>query len=47
MINKNTPKKEFDKTFVFLLIIIYEKNVYKLRGLFKGPVKLDKEENIF
>ena len=31
----------------FLLISIIFKNVYKLRGLFKDFVKLDRQENIF
>ena len=31
----------------FLLISIILKNIYRLRGLFKGFIKFDRQENIF
>ena len=38
----NKQKSEF-----LLISIILKQNVYRLRSLFKGPVKLDKQKNIF
>ena len=41
-----STRKKFKKNSAISLIITYEKNVYKLRSLFKGCIKLDRQENI-
>ena len=43
-----STREKFEKKFANLLIMISIKiNIYKLRGLFKGSIKLDKQEKIF
>ena len=42
-----STRKKFKKNSAISLIITYEKNFYKLRSLFKGCIKLDRQENIF
>ena len=39
-------RETIEKKSEFLLILIMLKNVYRLWSLFKGSVKLDKQENI-
>ena len=41
------PKEEQSLTFSDFLFNDFFKNVYRLRGLFKGSIKLDIQENIF
>ena len=41
------PKEEQSLTFSDFYSINSFKNVYRLRGLFKGSIKLDIQENIF
>ena len=43
----STKENKEQKSKILLILIILSKNVYILRGLFKGFVKLDKQENIF
>ena len=38
----NKQKSEF-----LLILIILKKNVYRLEGLFKSSIKLEKQKNIF
>ena len=42
------PKEEQNLTFFFFFLFnSFMKNVYKLGGLFKGSIKLDRQENTY
>ena len=43
----NQPKNRETKILIFIGWIIVQKNIYRLRDLFKGLVKLDRQKNIF
>ena len=43
----NPPENRETKILNFIGWIIVQKNIYRLRDLFKGLVKLDRQENIF
>ena len=43
----NPPKNRETKILNFIGWIIVQKNIYRLRDLFKGLVKLDRQKNIF
>ena len=42
---KNQKKSKASHFLIFIQLFL--KNVYRLRGLFKGSIKLDTQENIF